>query len=138
MPPLIRPQKKQPSIAKIAFGIVAIFALAYGGYRGVTWIFAGGGVEALQTVAPSTLDTARALLEEGKSNEAREALRPIAAGAKDPQVAVPAIMLLADLDTRAGDRAHAIEGLKRITTEFSDSPERPRAMALYVTARGRR
>lgn len=132
MPPLIRQQKKQPSIAKIAFGIVAVFALAYGGYRGVSWIFVGGGVEALQTAAPSTLDTARALLEEGKSNEAREALRPIAAGAKDELVAVPAIMLLADLDSRAGDRAHAIEGLKRITTEFSDSPDRPRAMALYA------
>jgi hypothetical protein len=109
------------------FSIVAVCALAYGGYRGVTWMFASGGViEAVQTAKPTTLDTARALLEEGKSNEAREALRPIAADAKDAQVAVPAIMMLAELDAKAGDRAKAIEGFKRITTEFQQSAERPR------------
>lgn len=132
MPPLIRHQKKQPSIAKIAFGIVAVCAVVYGAYLGVSWIFTGGGVEAVQTTAPSTLDTARALLEEGKSNEAREALRPLAKEATDAQVAVPAIMMLADLDTRAGDRTQAIDALKRLTAEFKDAPERPRAMALYA------
>ncbi len=133
MPPLLRQQKKSPSIAKIAVGIVAVCALAYGGYRGVTWIFASGGViEAVQTAKPTTLDTARALLEEGKSNEAREALRPLVADAKDAQVAIPAIMMLAELDAKAGDRANAIQGFKRVTIEFPQSPDRPRAMALYA------
>ncbi|NUM52103.1 MAG: L,D-transpeptidase family protein [Candidatus Hydrogenedentes bacterium] len=132
MPPLIRQQKKQPSIFKIVFGIFAVGALAYGGYWGVTRIFSGGGVEAVQTTAPTTLDTARALLEEGKSNEARDALRPLAAGSTDAQIAVPALMMLADLDARAGDRASAIESLKRITAEFAASPERPRALAQYA------
>jgi lipoprotein-anchoring transpeptidase ErfK/SrfK len=132
MPPLLRQQKKQPSVSKIAFSIVAVCAVLYGGYRGVTWIFAGGGVEAVQTTAPTTLDTAQALLEAGKSNEAREALRPLAANAKDAQVAVPAIMMLADLDARAGDRANALNGFKRVTTEFPESPERPRALAQYA------
>jgi len=117
---------------KIAFGIFALCAATYGGYRGVSWIFAGGGVEALQASAPTTLDTAQALLEAGKSDEAREALRPLAANAQDGAVAVPALMMLADLDARAGDRAKAIEGLKRVTTEFLDSPERPKAMAQYA------
>lgn len=128
MPPLIRQQKKQPSIFKIALGIVAFFAVAYGAYWGVTAIFWGGGVEAVRSTAPNTLDTARALLEEGKANDAREVLRPIATKSKDAQIAVPALMMLADLDARAGDRANAINALKRITAEFGDSPERPRAM----------
>lgn len=132
MPPIIRQHKKQPSIAKIAFGIVALFALVYVGYRGVTWVISGGGVAALQTAVPSSLDTARALLEAGKVDEARETLRPLAAKSKDAQVAVPALMMLAELDARAGDRAHAVESLKRVTMEFTQSAEKPRAAAMYA------
>jgi len=41
-------------------------------------------------------------------------------------------MMLADLDARAGDRARAIDGLKRVAAEFSGNPEKPRAEALYA------
>ncbi|HRI86961.1 MAG TPA: L,D-transpeptidase family protein [Candidatus Hydrogenedentes bacterium] len=124
--------KKQPSITKYVVTLLAIGLVVFLGYRGVKWVFSGGGVQALTVPSPTTLDTARALLESGKSQEAREALRPLAEKSADAQIAVPALMMLADLDSRAGDKTKALASLKRITTDFASSADKPRAEAMYA------
>lgn len=130
--PTLKRKKQHPSVFKIAFGLLMALAIVYGGYRGVRWVFTGGGVMALQSPAPTALDNARALLEQGKSTEARDSLREIAKKSKDANVAVPGIMMLAELESRGGDRTVAMDALKRVLDEFSGSPERPRAAAMYA------
>jgi len=125
-------KKNEPSLARIIIALLLLFGVAFGGYRAYVWLRAGGVDGVVQASAPATVDTARQLVDQGKFDEARRALRPMASKAKDPGTAVTALMLLAEAELKAGDRAGAVEAYRRIASEFPTSPDRPKAAVAYA------
>lgn len=122
----------EPSLAKIIIALLLLCGVAFGGYRAFIWLRAGGVEGVVQAGAPATVDSAKQLVDAGKYSEARKALGPLALKAKDPGVAVPALMLLAEAELKGGDRTRALEAYGRITSEFPTSPDRPKAAVAYA------
>ena len=125
-------KRRDPSLIRIIVAIVLVGAAILGIYRAVRWLGAGVSVGKVEASAPASLEQARQLAGEGKAEEARKILEPIAEKAKDGQVATPALLLLAKLDVEAGDKVAALERLRRAAEDFPGSPEQPRAAAAYA------
>ncbi|MBN2307453.1 MAG: L,D-transpeptidase family protein [Candidatus Hydrogenedentes bacterium] len=125
-------RKDDPSLTKIIIIILAIGAAGYGVWRGARWFndeYIGGATTAK---APESLDMARTYIEEGRTAEAREVLRPIVARVKDDAIVVEALLLLADIEEKAGDIPAALDCLERAANEFPNSPEHPKAALAYA------
>lgn len=127
-------KKNEPSLFKIMVVLVAVMGAAFGVYKASNWFtedFVSGAVE---STAPVNLDEARAMLERGEVAEAQTLLRPIVNRANDPNVAVPALMLMAKATTQAGEHAEALTLLKRAATEYPASAQRMEALLDYGRA----
>lgn len=124
--------RKDPSLTKIIVVLVALIAAAFGVYRITRWFGDGGSVGRVEASAQANIETAKSLLADGRRNEARELLSPIAEKSTDGALAGPALLLLAKLDLEDGKRDAARTQLERAVTEFPDSPEQPRVAAVYA------
>lgn len=131
---IFKKKKREPSLIKIILVLVAISGSAYGVFRGSRWFtedYVSGAVEA---EAPVNLDEARNLLEAGNVAEAKELLKPIVKRANDPNVAVPALRLMAKATSDEGNHGEALEYLNRAANEFSGGRERMEALLDYARA----
>lgn len=127
-------KRNDPSLFKIILILAVISGAAYGVFRGSRWFtedYVGSVVEA---EAPVNLDEAEALLKEGNAAEAKELLRPIVNRANDPNVAVPALLLMAKATSYEGNEAEAIELLERAATDYPASAQRMEALLDYARA----
>lgn len=124
--------RKDPSLTKIIVVLVALIGAAFGVYRVTQWFGGGGSVGRVEASAQANIESARTLLKEGRSSEARELLTPIAEKSTDGALAGPALLLLAKLDLTDGNRDTARSRLARAVNEFPGSPEQPRAAAAYA------
>lgn len=124
--------RRDPSLNRIILVLVAICGAVFGVYHTARWFDNGPTSGTVEASAIATIESARQLVKEGKNDEARELLVPIAEKAKDGTVASPALLLLAKLNVAAGDRKTALEQLRRASNEYPDSPEQPRAAAAYA------
>ncbi len=134
MPNSIFKKKNDPSLFKIIVILIAISAAAYGVFRASRWFtedFVAGTVEAEASV---NLDEARELLDRGETAEAKQLLTPIVNRANDPDVAVPALILMAKASSLEGDSSEALELLGRAATEYPASAQRVVAMLDYALA----
>lgn len=124
--------RNELSLAKIIVGICITAAAAYAVYRATQWVsdqFVGGPATAQ---APVSLVQAQALLEEGKAEEARALLLPIANRVRNSAVTPQALLMLADIEIEANNADIAMEYLRRAANEFPDSPDQPRAAVRYA------
>ncbi|MCC6488249.1 MAG: tetratricopeptide repeat protein [Candidatus Hydrogenedentes bacterium] len=112
--------------------IVLVGAAVLGVYRAVRWFGSGMSSGRVEASAPGDLEQARQFANEGKADEARRILEPIAEKAKDGDIVSSALMLLAKLDAAAGDKAAALERLRKAAKDYPSSAEQPRAAAAYA------
>jgi tetratricopeptide (TPR) repeat protein len=124
--------RKDPSLTKIILVLVALLFAGFGVYRVTQWFGSGGSVARVEAGAQENIREARNLLADGRTAEARELLVPIAEKSTNGEIAAPALMLLAKLDLKDGDRESARSRLERAATAFPGSPEQPRAAAAYA------
>jgi lipoprotein-anchoring transpeptidase ErfK/SrfK len=125
-------RRNAPSLSKILFVLVTIIFIACGLYYGVDKLRSLFLSERVEASAPVDLDTARALEAEGKIEEARALILPIATRSKDAKIAPAALMYLAELDLKAGNRVDALTHIKSAAYDFPASPDQPRAAAKYA------
>ncbi|MCC6696231.1 MAG: tetratricopeptide repeat protein [Candidatus Hydrogenedentes bacterium] len=125
-------RRRDPSLIRYILAIVLVAAVLLGIYRAVRWFGSGMSTGKVEASAPADLEQARQLTNEGKAEEARKILEPIAAKAKDGDIASTALMLLAKLDVAAGEKATALERLRKAAEDYPGSAEQPRAAAAYA------
>lgn len=124
--------RKDPSLTKIILVLVALICAAFGVYRVTQWFGSGGSVARVEARAQENIETARAFLADGRTEEARELLVPIAEKSTDGELAAPALILLAKLDLNDGNWESARARLERAANAFPGSSEQPRAAAAYA------
>jgi len=127
-------KKNDPSLFKIIVILLAIFVAIYGVYRGSRWFKADFVTGPIEAEAPINLDEARELIDQGETAEAKNLLKPIVNQANDPNVTVPALMLMAKVATQEGDSIETLNLLKRAATEFPSSAQRMEALLDYARA----
>jgi lipoprotein-anchoring transpeptidase ErfK/SrfK len=119
-------------LRKIILTIVALVVLGVLVYQGVCWTANTYLAGRADTSGPTTLDTARQCVAEGKTAEAVELLKPIAQHSKSPAILSEALLLLGQLSQQAGATEEALGYLRRAATEFPGSPEHPKAAISYA------
>jgi lipoprotein-anchoring transpeptidase ErfK/SrfK/Tfp pilus assembly protein PilF len=124
--------RKDPSLPKIILVLIVLLGAAFGIYRVSQWFVSGESVARVEATAQEDIETARGYLADGRTEEARQLLDPIAEKSKSGELAAPALMLLAKLDLKDGDRDSARLRLERAASAFPGSPEQPRAAAAYA------
>lgn len=124
--------RNDPSLAKIILVLVALLCAAFGVYRVTRWFGSGGSVGRVEASAQANIESARELLANGQTTEARELLAPIADKSKDGTLAGSALMLMAKLEMEEGKRDAARLHLERAMKEFPGNPEQPRAAAAFA------
>lgn len=118
-------------LVKIVVVILVLGAAALGIARFADWLndSIGGTVEAS---APSTMQQARELADNGEYVKARELLRPIIARVKNDRIVLEAVMLQADIEENDGNVPGALEALRTATEDFPNAPEQPAAAIRYA------
>ena len=124
--------RKDPSLAKIIVVLIALIGAAVGVYYVTQWFGSGGSVARVEASAKENIEIARTFLADGRTEEARDLLVPIAEKSTDGALASPALILLAKLDLADGNRESARSRLEHAATAFPGSPEQPRAAAAYA------
>jgi lipoprotein-anchoring transpeptidase ErfK/SrfK/predicted negative regulator of RcsB-dependent stress response len=118
--------KKDTSLMRTIVAVVVAAAALFGAYRLYTWHGGQGSTGATVPVEVSdNLEKARGLLAEGKTEDARVLLEPIAAEVKNDAVTPVALRLLAEIQEKNGNIPAALELLERAQTEFPNSAELP-------------
>ena len=75
---MIYQRRRDPSLTRYILAIVLVGATLLGIYRAVRWFGAGMSSGKVEASAPAGLETARQLASEGKPEDARRILEPIA------------------------------------------------------------
>ncbi len=123
-------QSKELNLVKIIIVVLCLFVLLLGGYQAYRWY----AMRQPQTGAPdasasSDIEQAQKWIEEGNGGQARPLLESIV---KSSGVTPEALMLLAQIQSSAGETEQALANLKRAVEEFPSSPSLARAQVVYA------
>jgi len=125
-------QKKDPSLTRIIIIILAIGSAVLVTLRLADWFVSDIWPSTVAASADESLAAARSLMDEGNLEQAREALEPIIRRVDDPLITPKAMLLLVEVEERAGNQDRVRELLRDVTQNFPESPERPRAAVRYA------
>ncbi|GMW03976.1 MAG: hypothetical protein AMXMBFR84_51100 [Candidatus Hydrogenedentota bacterium] len=125
---LTKPKKRNRWPSRVLFVTAAAIVLGYGGLRVVQWWMGGPASSTVEASAPQHLENAARFIAEGKLDEAASALDPILKHAHHETMTTDAFLLMARIETTRGNNAAAHSFLDRVSSEYPQSPNRPKAM----------
>ena len=118
----------EPSLGRIMLVIVAVLAVAGGGY----WFITNRAADGSTLAVPDKIAEAQKLFEAKDFAGARAILTPFVDSSNGAQVTPAALLLLADVEYQAGDKEAALRLYERASKEYPGAKEQPRAATQYA------